>query len=1176
MTELIKNIRVKIRVPIIASLVLLLLGTGACTSKKTLFEEVDGKDLGVDFVNGVGQNEVFNILTFEHLYNGGGVAIDDFNNDGLQDLFFTGNLVDNKLFLNTGDLNFKDISETAGIEAKKRWCSGVSTVDINRDGLVDIYVNATLYGSEGSRKNMLFINKGANEDGIPVFEEQAAAYGIDDDGFSTQSVFFDFDHDDDLDLYVLTNRLEVRSPNKFYFKRKDGSAMSTDRFYRNNGDGTFTNISKEAGITIEGYGLGINVFDVNKDGWLDVYVSNDYLSNDLLYINKQDGTFSNEISSYLKHQSHSSMGCDIADINNDGLPDIVTLEMLPNDMTRRKRMWGSSSYSKTRNNERLNYEFQYMRNMLQVNQGHGPNNEVKFADISLYAGIHATEWSWAALFNDYDADGNKDLFISNGFPKDITDMDFMAYKSNTNLASNRKALLDALPESKVRNFFYKNKGELQFEEVSEAWGIEEKSFSNGAAYGDLDNDGDLDLVINNINDNASFLINQSENINYLQIELEDEVGASKAIGASVDVYIGNQIQSQHFAPVRGYISSVQPMLFYGLGASTKVDSIRITWSDGKSQLEPAAQANQKLLIKYKGEDSNRRLKSSSLFNDISGILEYKHRESEFVDFNIQALLPRQYSLMGPAISVGDIDNNGEEDLLIGGSSINPGSIFYAKNGSYEKKPLETMDLVLRQEDVGTLLFDADNDKDLDLYVVSGGYESEAQTVDYQDRIYVNDGKGKFSNAYKAIPELKTSGSIVKGADFDKDGDIDLFVGGRIMPKAYPSAVSSFLLRNDFRGKDNPRFTDISAEHAPDFTDLGMVTDATWADFDLDGWMDLVLVGEWMSPRFFRNNQGKFEDVSEQAGLTDKVGWWSSLTSGDFDNDGDIDFIAGNLGTNSYYQASDSIPLHIFSHDFDQNGGHDCFMASSQGYDDGKLYPIHPWDDLLKQMQFLKKKVVKYEDYANSSIDKLFSPDQLSSAKVYKANYFESSYFENLGNGKFSSKKLPISAQLAPIQAMNPIDLNEDGFLDVMLVGNDFGGELFSGRYDALNGLILYGDGKGGFNAKNYSETGFLVEGDARTLVSFPDKSGKLRLMSTQNRKTVKIYETKEDRKAIPLDLLDTWAVLELADGSKRRIELGYGGSGISQSSRHIILPYKFLSLNIYSSDGSIRLKVAGN
>ena len=1160
------------KLPVIFKLLILLLSFTSCKDNNHLFIEKNGKSLGLKFENAVHQSDIFNILSFEHLYNGGGVAIADFNNDNQQDVFFTGNIVPNKLFLNEGNLNFKDISETAGIEAKDRWSSGVTTVDINRDGWMDIYVCATLFGQPDRRRNKLYINQGLNEAGIPTFKEEAKKYGIDDSGHSTQAVFFDYDHDDDLDLYVLTDQLEVRSPNKFYFKRVDGSAPNTDRFYKNNGDGTFSNASKEAGITIEGYGLGINVFDVNQDGWLDIYVSNDYLTNDVLYVNNQDGTFSNKISDYIKHQSHSSMGCDVADINNDGLPDILTVEMLPRGMEKMKRMWPQSAFSKTMNNERLGYDFQYMRNMLQVNQGTDAAGNTKFSELSHFSGLGATDWSWAALWNDFDADGDKDLFVANGFPKDITDLDFISYKANSNMALNRKGLLEALPEAKVRNFFFENGGNLTFKNVSQDWGIAEETFSNGAAYGDLDNDGDLDIVVNNINDNATVLVNNAQNINYLNVVLKDDVGGAKTFGATVKLFVGDKIMIQSLMPVRGYISSMQPLLFFGLGVATQIDSIQIIWADGTQQMEGQIAANQKIELIYNGTKRPVAKKSSPIFIDKSDQFDYQHQESRFVDFNFQRLLPRQYSLLGPAIAVGDVDNNGEQDIVLGGSLNRAATILLSQGGEYTAKDLEYLETGFLHEDGGLLLFDADNDGDLDLYATSGGYEEKPNTSAYLDRFYLNDGKGNFKKTFTSVPPFVTSTSCVKGADYDKDGDIDLFVGGRIEPHNYPKRVSSFLLRNDSKGKDEVIFTNVVQEDFSEMLDLGMVTDAVWTDLDQDGWMDLAIVGEWMSPQFYRNNQGKFEKygqlVDENGSpAIDKVGWWNSMVTGDFDNDGDTDFIAGNLGTNTFFQASDSIPLHVFAKDFNNNGSLEAFFGTSAGYTDGRLYPFHARDELYKQFQFLQKKVIPYEKYAISAVNDLFSSKDLEGSLNYQANYFYSAYIENIGDGNFRMQSLPFEAQIAPIQSMLTLDVNADNFLDVLLVGNDFNAELFAGKQDAFNGLVLYGDGRGNFNPANYTINGFLVDGDAKGIVAFPNKNGRIQLISTQNRNGLRAFEFDLERKTILLKRLDTWAVITFKDGSQRRIELGYGHSSIAQSSRHLILPMNYETVVIFDANG---------
>ncbi len=1144
----------------------------SCSESETLFSEMNGKKMGVHFTNSVHQDEIFNILSFELLFNGGGVAIDDFNNDGLQDLFFTGNIVDNKLFINKGNLQFQDISERAGINGKGKWSSGVTTVDINGDGLKDIYVCATLSGQSVSRKNMLFINKGLDEDGYPKFEDEAGHYGIDDDGHSTQAVFFDYDHDNDLDLYILTDQLEVRSPNKFYFKRLDGSAPNTDRFYRNNGDHSFSNYSKEAGVQIEGYGLGVHVFDVNEDGWLDIYVANDYLTNDILYVNNGDGTFSNQISKYIKHQSHSSMGCDIADINNDGRPDILTLEMLPLDMKRMKRMWSSGQYSKTVNNEKLGYDFQYMRNMFQVNEGMDEQGNLKFSDLSFYSGIEASEWSWAALFNDYDADGDKDLFISNGIAKDMTDLDFVAFKAQSSMAMNRSAILEALPEHKVPNFFFENTGELKFGDMSHAWGIRKGTFSNGAAYGDLDNDGDLDLVVNNINDNATFLINNSRDINFLKVELQDKFSGAKSLGAKVDVFIADTILSASFMPVRGYISSMQPMLYFGLGHAKRIDSLIIKWADGTFQQLKDITINDVLKIDYNPTKTiDRKSDHDYVFIDESDQLEYRQFESRFIDFNIQPLLPRQYSMMGPSVAAGDIDGNGEVDFVVGGSLKETTSIFYSINGNFELQPIELHDPLLEHEDTGTLLFDADNDDDLDLYVVSGGNEIDANTAGYTDRFYLNKGDGTFIRQNNSIPSLVTSGSCVKGADFDKDGDIDLFVGGRLYPGQYPRPVSSYLLRNETVEKDKVLFHNVSQSSFPDLIDFGMVTDAVWSDFNNDGWMDLVIVGEWTSPRFFTNDQGEFKELIVDGNIGNKKGWWHSIAAGDFDNDGDTDFVAGNLGMNSFYKASENEPLHVFAKDFDQNGGYDAFLATSRGYEDNRLYPLHAWDDVLKQMEFLRKRVLKYEDYANSSIEDLLLPEELKGALNYKATWFYSSYIENKGNGQFEISSLPGAAQVAPVQSIVTLDVNEDDFLDILLVGNDHGGELFGGKYDAFNGLVLYGDGQGNFNPENYSLNGFLVSGDARGLIYYIDQHHSIKILASQNRDKLRQFSFQKERAIISLHSLDAWALIKFEDDSSRRVELGYGHAANAQSSRHLILPSDYKEVRILDSKGIVRL-----
>ena len=584
------------------------------------------------------------------------------------------------------------------------------------------------------------------------------------------------------------------------------------------------------------------------------------------------------------------------------------------------------------------------------------------------------------------------------------------------------------------------------------------------------------------------------------------------------------------------------------------------------------EANQDLKLEYDGSEIYfKNQEEEQLFSDLSSSLTYKHSESRFIDFSIQPLLPRQFSLLGPAISAGDIDGNGEIDLVVGGSLKEITTILYSNNGIFESRFLEEHDSFLEHEDIGTLLFDVDGDDDLDLYIVSGGNEDQANTATYNDRLYVNKN-GNFERTYNVIPALVTSGSCVKGCDYDKDGDIDLFIGGRIYPGQYPRPVSSYLLENTTDEKDHPKFINKSIESFKELDDIGMVTDAVWSDIDNDGWMDLIIVGEWMHPRIFKNEEGRFIEITSGSGLDNKVGWWNSIVAGDFDNDGDTDIVCGNIGTNSFYKASEEEPLHIFGKDFDQNGGFDTFLASSRGYENDNLYPIHSWDDMLKQMNFLRKKVQSYESYAKSSVNDLFTKSELEEVLNYQANWFSSTYFENLGEGKFKSHLLPKASQIAPVQSMMTMDVNDDEYLDIVLVGNDYGGDLFVGKYDALNGLILYGDGTGNFNPENYSKNGFLVSGDARSIISFPDSEGRINLVASQNRNHLRRFVFEKDRNVIPLKTLDSWANLTFENGDIRKVELGYGHSSNAQSSRHLIIPPQVVSVDLFSSNNQLSLR----
>ncbi|MDQ2657176.1 MAG: VCBS repeat-containing protein, partial [Bacteroidota bacterium] len=783
---------------------LVFLGASCQTKNTSLFTLLESDYTGITFNNEIPESDTFNILTHEYIYNGGGVGIGDFNNDGLQDIFFSGNLVPNRLYLNKGDFRFEDITVAAGINEGNKWNSGVAVVDINQDGWLDIYVCATMYPDSSRRKNMLFINGGINEAGVPVFTNKAHDYSLEHDGYSVTAAFFDYDRDDDLDLYLLINQRMDHIPSNYRAKITDGSAPNNDRLFRNNSDGTFTDVTIDAGIRFEGFGLGLSISDLNVDGWPDIYVSNDYLSNDILYMNNGDGTFSNRISEFMGHQSQFSMGNDAADINNDALPDIITTDMLPETNFRKKTTIGNKSYLNYINNEKYGYQYQYVRNMLHLNNG--LNKEVKFSEIGQMSGIHQTEWSWSPLFADFDNDGYKDLVVTNGFPKDVTDKDFANYRSEIGNVASLALLEDSIPVVKIPNYVFRNRGDLTFEDKTMEWGFQNASFSNGAAFADFDNDGDLDYVISNINATASIYKNnlydqsksrQATDNNFVRVKLVDPTHKKSPIGARTKLYAAGGVQYFESNIYRGFLSSVENVIHFGLGAANSVDSIVVQWPDGNIQKLTTPPINQLISIEY--EPTSRKLlvamdktNRNPLFakGNKSGIL-FIHDEDDKIDFNIQRTLPHKFTQSGPGMAAGDVNGDGLDDLVIGGSTGNLFSIFIQKaDGTFTPRSQNTRDAGKTQEDMGLLLFDADGDKDLDLYIVSGSIEHYQSKEPYQDRLMINDGRGNFSLDEGALPDTKASGSCVRAADFDGDGDLDLFVGGRVVPGEYPRAAES--------------------------------------------------------------------------------------------------------------------------------------------------------------------------------------------------------------------------------------------------------------------------------------------------------------------------------------------------------------------------------------------------
>jgi hypothetical protein len=1080
--------------------------------KDSLFARLEPSESGIHFSNDLSDNDSSRSFINEFGYMGGGVGVGDFNNDGLKDIFFSGNQVSCRLYINKGNNQFEDITEKAGLSTNV-WATGVSIVDINNDGYDDIYVCVLGKDLSHPAKNLLFINQHNL-----TFKEEAEEYGLAFSGSSTQAVFFDYDRDGDLDMY-LVNYLTGTNTNSILPRNRSGGSPANDRLFRNEGFSkskghpVFTDVTMQANIKEDGYGLGVAVSDFNNDGWPDIYVANDFLSNDELWLNNHDGTFTNCISSSLQHQSYSSMGADAADINNDGLPDIMTLDMLPETNERKKTSVFFMNYERYQAERRMGYEPEFMRNMLQLNNGcFKTGDSIKtpfFSEIGQLAGVEATDWSWSVLLADFDNDGWKDIHITNGIGRDFINGDFLEFSSNIFNSGKSRAeqeriirkRLAELDHVKLPNYLYHNNHDYRFTDISEEAGINEPSMSNGAVYVDLDNDGDLDLVVNNIDEEAFVYINNTvqkgkpPTNHFLSLRLNGDTLNPRGFGTKIYVYNEGKVQMQEEFPVRGYFSSVDQQLLFGLGKDDHVDSLVAIWPDDKKQTIRHIAADTMLTLNWQHagsgtgpgnkekEAANRAPEAladmPTLFTDISSSsgLTYLHHENPFNDFAVQRLLPHKYSQLGPFITTGDINNDGTTDFFIGGAYNFSGKLFMQqKDHSFISSSLT--DSIKMEEDMDCLLFDADNDGDLDLLVTGGDVQYEENSVYYRPRLYLNDGKGHFTLQPNAIPaSVTTIAGVVTAADYDGDGDLDLFIGGRVS-KEYPLSPRSFILQNN-KGV----FTDVTAKVCPALQKAGMVTSAVWADFDNDKQVDLIIAGEWMPIRFFKNDHGILKEVTDATGLTQNNGMWRSLIATDLDHDGDLDLVAGNLGLNCIYNASAATPMQVFATDLDGNGKLDpvLFYYIKSGDGMRHSYPAFSRSQLSDQVPFIKKRFLHYKDYARSTFDDLFPEKARNGLVSLSCEETRSCWFENMGNGKFVKHVLPMEAQFAPVNAILCDDLDNDGYEDLLLAGNDYQTDVITGRYDASFGCLLLG-GKGNvFTPVPPARSGFILRGDVKDL-----------------------------------------------------------------------------------------------